>query len=238
MGEPTVLVGMAGGAGGVGAVLGAALAGLKNFLGAGPRAVRRPDGSVATQYRDGVVIEGTPVFQAKAIRDLNLIARTPSGKKLLGSLNSSGKSCRIHIYTADAPQPGNWAGTDPLFTGANCPGLLKANGKPGDPANTQVGYDPDRTSLTGLAGSPYNTAKWAQPPNRPADVGLFHELMHADDLAHGRLDLTMGTNTGPKAGTQIENCELRAAGIPPYDKQNYSENTYRTDRGLEGRTFY
>lgn len=238
MGEPTVLVGMAGGAGGVGAVLSAALAGLKNFLGTGPRAVRRPDGSIATQYTKGVVIEGTPDFQAKAIRDLNLIAGTPSGKKLLSSLSSSGKSCRIHIDTAAGNPPGNWAWTDPPPTTATSPGYLRANGKRGDRANTEVGYDPDRTSLSGPPGSPYNTANWAQRPNRPADVGLYHELIHADDMAHGKLETTMGTNTGPMAGTPIANSELRAAGITPYDKQDYSENTYRADRGLPGRTFY
>ncbi len=238
MGEPTVLVGMAGAAGGLGAILGAALAGLKNFLGGFPKAALQPDGSIATQYSPAILIEGTPEFQAKAIRDLNLIASTPSGKKLLNSLNSSGKTVRIHIDTAGGNPPGNWAWTDPPPKGANPAGFLRSDGKPGGPANTQVGYDPDRTSLSGPPGSPYNTANWAQPPNRPADVGLFHELTHADDMEHGKLDNSNGTNTGPKAGTPIPNSELRAAGITPYEKEDYSENSYRSDRGLANRTFY
>ena len=106
------------------------------------------------------------------------------------------------------------------------------------PANTQVGYDPNRTSLSGPPGSPYNTADWAQPPNRPADVGLFHEMTHADDMMNGKLDNTNGTNTGPMAGTPIPNSELRAAALPPYDTAPYSENTYRSDRGVAQRTFY
>jgi uncharacterized Zn-binding protein involved in type VI secretion len=237
-GSPNVMVGMAGAAGGLGAVLGAALAGLKNFLGGYPKAVLQPDGTIATQYSPNITVEGTPDFQAKAIRDLNLIAGTPSGKKLLASLNSSGKHLRIHIDTAGGNGPGNWAWTDPPPKGKHAPGYLRKDGKPGDPADTQVGYDPDRTSLSGPPGSPYNSAKWAQPPNRPADVGLFHEMTHADDMEHGKLDNSDGTNTGPMAGTPISNSELRAAGITPYDKEDYSENTYRSDRGVAQRDFY
>jgi hypothetical protein len=105
-------------------------------------------------------------------------------------------------------------------------------------ADAQVGYNPDRTSLSGPPGSPYNTANWAQSPNRPADVGLYHEMVHSDDIMQGKLDNTQGTNLGPKAGTPIDNSELRAAGLGPYSGSDYSENTYRSDRGLPARTFY
>jgi uncharacterized Zn-binding protein involved in type VI secretion len=239
MGCPTVLVGMVGGMGGASAVLGGLLAGLVNFLGGYPKVVQCPDGTSVTEYNSFITIEGTPDFQAKAVRDLNKIADTPSGKKLLKSMQDSGKQCRIHIDTQPSGSPGNWAWTDPPPpAGANLPGYLKSDGSAGSSANTEIGYDPDRTSLSGPPGSPYNSATWAQSPNRPADVGLFHEMVHADDMTHGRLDDTNGTNVGPLAGTPIANSELRAAGLPPYDTSDYSENTYRTDRGLPNRTFY
>lgn len=234
-GLPTVLVGMVGGIGGFCAVFGGLLAGLKSFVGGYPRAVVDTNGKVVTEYNDFITIEGTPEYQAKVVRDLDLIAGTPSGQKLLDSMKDSGKKVRIHTDEGK----GNWAWTDPPPpAGANPPGYLKGDGTPGDPANAEIGYNPDRTSISGPPGSPYNTADWAKSPNRPADVGLFHEMVHGDDVMHGRLDSTQGTNLGPKAGTPIDNSELRAAGLPPYDKQDYSENTYRKDRKLPPRTFY
>jgi type VI secretion system secreted protein VgrG len=239
MGCPTVMVGMAGGGMGFGALMMGLALGLKNFLGAYPRAVMQ-NGAVVTQYNEFITIEGTPQFQAKAVRDLNLIAATPSGKKLLSSMKASGKHLRIHI---DAPPgtPGNWAWTDPppaAGSGAHPPGYLGADGKPGPAADAQVGYNPDRVSLSGPPGSPYSTANWAQSPNRPADVGLFHEMVHSDDIMQGKLDNTPGANVGPMAGTPIADSELRAAGLPPHAAEDYSENTYRSDRGLPNRTFY
>jgi hypothetical protein len=154
-------------------------------------------------------------------------------------MQATGKTLRIHIDTSPSGNSGNWAWTDPPPpAGANPPGYLKSDKTAGAPANTEVGYDPDRTSLSGPPGSPYNTANWAQSPNRPADVGLFHEMVHSDDMMQGKLDDTPGSNLGPMAGTSIPNSELRAAGLAPYGASDYSENSYRTDRGLPNRTFY
>jgi uncharacterized Zn-binding protein involved in type VI secretion len=238
MGCPTVLVGMAGGGAGFGALMKGLALGLKSILSPTyPRSVVK-NGAIVTEYNSFITIEGTLAFQAKAVRDLNLVAGTASGKKLLKSMDATGKKLRIHIDTSPSGKPGNWAWTDPPPTTAHPPGYLKANGTPGDPADAQVGYDPDRTSLSGPPGSLISNADWAQSPNRPADVGLFHEMVHSDDIMQGKLDDTMGTNTGAKAGTPIENSELRAAGLAPYNNSDYSENSYRSDRGLPSRTFY
>jgi uncharacterized Zn-binding protein involved in type VI secretion len=235
MGCPTVLVGMSGGAGGAGAILGGLMAGVGNFLGGGyPRTVLQADGSYVTQYNSFITIEGTPEYQAKVVRDLNIISSTPSGQRLLTSMESSGQQCRIHTDNGT----GNWAWTDPPPTTAGAPGYLQADGTAGSPANTEIGYNPDRTHLSGPPGSPYNTADWAQEGNRPADVGLYHEMVHADDMQHGRMDSDMGTNAGPRAGDPLAHSESRAVGLPPYDGESYSENTYRDDRGLPPRTFY
>ncbi len=185
-----------------------------------------------TKFGKSITIEGPPDYRAKVVRDLKRIESTPSGQKLLDSIEASGKTLRIHTDEGK----GNWAWTDPppKAGDANPPGYLKS----GTAANTEIGYNPDRDRLTGPPGSPYNTAKWAQPPNRPPDVGLYHEMVHADDMMHGKLDSTNGVNLGPKAGSPIPNSELRAAGLPPFDKQPYSENTYRKDRGVVARDFY
>lgn len=234
-GEYTVLVGMVGGMGGLGAMMGAAMGALGKIMNGGfPKAVQMPDGSIVTQYSKNITIEGTPEYQAKVVRDLDKIKETESGKKLLDSLEESGKKTRIHKTD---PGEGNAAWTDPgPPTGTE--GYQNADGTPGEKADTQVWYDPDKTKLSGPPGSPYNDAEWAKEGNRPADVGLFHELVHCDDMQHGKMDSSQGTNTGAKAGTPIENSELRAAGLPPYDKEEYSENTYRKEKKLPQRDFY
>jgi hypothetical protein len=74
-------------------------------------------------------------------------------------------------------------------------------------------------------------------------------MVHADDMMHGQLDMNKGA--GVRAGQKdIPNCEFRAVGLPPYQNESYSENTYRAERrrypssatndtqGLELRDFY
>lgn len=236
VGENTVLVGMMGGMGGLGALAGAAMAALGSVLKGGyPKAVQMPDGSVVTEYSKNITIEGTPEYQAKVVRDLDKIKETESGKKLLQSLEASGKKTRIHMTD---PGDGNAAWTDPPPTTAAAPGYLKPDGSKGDAANTEVWYNPDKTSLSGPPGSPYNDADWAKEGNRPPEVGLYHELVHCDDMQQGKLDNSNGDNLGPKAGTPIPKSELRAAGLPPYENEELSENQYRKEKGLPERTFY
>jgi len=233
MGEPTVHVGLAGSPGAlgmIGAIAGGLLRAVKPKY---PRTVLQPDGTMVTFYNKAITVEGDAEFQAKAIRDLDKIKETKSGKKLLDSITKSGKDLRIHSDGGT----GNWAWTDPPPTATNTDGYM-SGGKRGKAADAEVAYNPDRDRLTGPPGSVYNGQAWAQPPNRPPEVGLYHELVHADDFMHGRFDSTNGSNTGAMAGTPIANGELRAVGLPPYQNEAYSENAYRKDRGLAQRTFY
>lgn len=76
---------------------------------------------------------------------------------------------------------------------------------------------------------PWNELSGAD--SRPADVGLFHELIHAWHNASGRKIFT---------DDHIEN-ELMTIGIPPFDirhtqhARTYTENRYRSERGLKPR---
>ncbi|MCW5964026.1 MAG: PAAR domain-containing protein [Bryobacterales bacterium] len=235
IGAVTVQIGMNMGFGGFALILGGLIAGLVNFVSGYPKAVMQPDGTIVTQYNEFITITGDAEFQAKVVRDLNKISGTPSGQKLLASMASSGKNCRIQ--PEDPADPGNAAWTDP-GPPTNNNHRQQADGTAGSGSDTQIWYNPDRTSLSGPPGSPYNTADWAQEGNRPADVGLFHEMVHADDMMTGTMPNGDGTNHGPKAGQPISNDELRAAGLPPYENEEYSENTYRDDLGLPNRDFY
>ncbi|MEZ4407957.1 MAG: M91 family zinc metallopeptidase [Polyangiales bacterium] len=233
MGEPTVLVGMAGGGGGgagavMAAILGAVVSGVRNAMGENPRAVLLPDGSWETRFGTAITIKGTPEFQAKTVRDLNTIKGTKSGRTLLRSLDRSGRSVTV--------QSDGGAGNFARAKGAGA--SVDAKGERGAGSDVIVGYNPDRTALSAAPGSPYAKAAWAKEPNRPADVGLFHELVHADDMASGRLDTRGGVNTGARAGQKVSRAELRAVGLPPFEEERYSENAYRAERGVVRRDFY
>ena len=235
MGAPTVMVGMAGGGGGggpMGAAMGAAVSTGRSPLGDVPTAHRLPDGSWETRVGK-LKIKGEPYFQAQVIRDLGLVRKTRSGRALLRSLNRSGRTVTILHDGGE----GNFAQALPGPAGERR-GFLAEDGSPGAPADVVVGVDPERTKLPARPGTEVARAAWANPPNRPADVGLFHELVHADDFTQGRADPRPGANAGARAGTSVPRAELRAVGLHPFEDGAYSENKYRAERGLPARTFY
>jgi uncharacterized Zn-binding protein involved in type VI secretion len=88
MGEPTVMVGMAG-AGGAG--LGGLMAALMGAVSAimdppYPRSVLNPDGSITTFYSNNVIVAGTPAEQAQTIRQLNAVRAGDAGDAFFKSL--------------------------------------------------------------------------------------------------------------------------------------------------------
>lgn len=83
----------------------------------------------------------------------------------------------------------------------------KADGTPGSGSGSTVNFNPDRGTI-GDGSEPWMT--------RPPAVGLAHELVHADHSAHGTNDFT-------PAGEDM------AVGVPPYDKQPFTENKIRNE---------
>jgi uncharacterized Zn-binding protein involved in type VI secretion len=236
MGQSTVLVGMSGGGGFGGLMKGLIMAGLSmltggNYPSAEVSSILGCPGYV-TKFSPNITIEGTAEFQAKAVRDLQKIASTKTGKALLQSLQESGKNIRIHtdaqVDAKGRVRTGNYATTDPTPSGSGpWPGY-----KGGGSADAQVGYSPDRDRLAGVSED------WANPPNRPPDVGLFHELVHCDDFTHGELDNDTDVPNGSRASEQVKAAEARAVGLPPYQNEPFSEDAYREELGVKIRPHY
>ena len=211
VGFPTVLIGDAAGAGGGGVSAGAQ----QNALAEQPQdAWDAPDKAcwVPGTYGKAIVIQGNPEFQKMVKADLDAIAKTPSGKKLLADLDKSGKTVTIKPTTG-----GN--GLQPASAAA-----LKANGKNGKGSDSTVSYNPSRSNL--------GTEKWQ---TRPPAIGLAHELVHAQHAAEGSIDTSKVSNDSkpdpgnPKLIVKEMAEEVRTAGIPPYSKEPYSENTIRDE---------
>lgn len=180
-----------------------------------------------------VVIDGDKKFKLNTVRDIQVISKTKTGQALLKSLESSGRSLRI----APDGGAGNEADSHPVTW---YDALRAKKPRPGAGSKTDVAikYSPDRTNVIFL-GPPYSDkdVTWTREPNRPSHVGLFHEMVHADDMMHGTIDLSAATNVGKRAGDYVPAFEMRAAGLDGV-KHDFDENSYRRELKLPERDFY
>lgn len=216
VGEPTVLIGTAGASGGMGALLGSLAGALMAVLSTPyPRAIAQADGTIVTEYAEGIDIKGTPEFQAKTVTALDKIAETKSGEAMFSDFNKTGKTvtivetaggCGVKGFTNDAKR--------------------KADGTRGSGSDSTLEYNPNQPPLGD------GKQKWQQIP---PEVALGHEMVHATHVAQGDASMKQvendsvpdPANPGNNA-TEIEE-EVRTTGIPPYDKEPYSENSIRKE---------
>ncbi|MER3416571.1 MAG: hypothetical protein C4297_10215 [Gemmataceae bacterium] len=214
VGCPTVQIGMAAPA--PAAASGPVVIGNMN----GMDIVRMPDGTI--KVGNGIVIQGDPAFQSAVLKDLGIIAGTPTGQKLLSSIDKSGKTVTIR-KTDD----GNTENADHFNDG-----LLKKDGTPGKGSNATVDFNPAKTHI-GDGSEP-----WMK---RPTAVGLAHELIHA---AHDMNGTTEYDYSDPNKSPQ--NYELQAVGLKgtkdgnpvDYSGNDFTENKIRSDLGEPERPRY
>jgi hypothetical protein len=185
-------------------------------------------------YARGISIDGSPKFVESARRDLDRLRSTRSGAALIQSIGDSGRKVRITSDPGKRPD-----GTDSKRLGwawsKGWDGAYQKNGKPGKGADVRVAYDPSQKRMNQFdpKGEWYDgKEKWAK--NAPADVTLFHELVHARDVTHGTL-LPGRSKEGKK---EVTNLELGTIGLKENPLNPFSENQYRKERGLPLRTSY
>jgi len=167
-------------------------------------------------YSKGIIIKGTKEFIKTTKEHLDKIAKTPTGKKLLQSLADSGKTTTI-ISTSEgnAAPPKNFKGAlakGSVLKWKDSSGNEHSLTGDGSGSDTTVKYNPDRKVLG------KGKEDWQK---RPPEVGLAHELVHADDAAHGKMD-------GDKKDG-VYNYERQAVGLPPYEDKAMSENKIRSE---------
>jgi Effector protein len=172
-----------------------------------------PDKLVSVEYQHKTIIKGTEEFVEKVISLLDSIAAIPIGEHLLQSLARSGRSITIvPASRANDARPDNYrAAVAPgkVLNWRDESGKERAIRGNGAGSDTTIKYNPDLSSI----GS--NEAWQRQPPA----IWLAHELIHADDAAHGRMD--------PEYRDGIRNYERQAIGLPPYDQKQFTENKMR-----------
>ncbi len=181
---------------------------------------------VEVEYQRGIVIRGSRDFVDTTRTHLSNLAKLPIGRKLLLSLHSSGKLVTIieTVRVSEAP-PDDFRSA--LARGKrlkwkDISGKEKSILGAGKGSNTTIKYNPH------LACSCRAEAWRKSPP----EVGLAHELIHANDAAYGQLD--------PDVTDGIRNYERQAVGLPPYEDKEFTENGFRSawKNSLPPRTHY
>jgi len=187
IGQPNVLIGMAGSGGLLGLLKGLALAGMALLSPAYPRAVLRGH-SIVTEYTDQITIEGTPEFQATVLDRLRLIEGTQTGRDMLAGIERSDRKMIVVEFTGPnsfaGPDPFTWQGLadatpsgQPVFDGSG-------NLAPAGTVATGNGTD-TRVQLNPSLQVPNNQDPVQPLPN---DAVLFHEMNHGNHMMNGDYD--------------------------------------------------
>jgi Ca2+-binding RTX toxin-like protein len=175
-----------------------------------------------------VSIDGDESFKVRMQSDLDTLRYIPAGQTLLASLDGSGKSVVIK------PDNGAWGpswrahpaeGSEPgaSFDGTGANAVVRAAPSSRSP------YDPDITA-----------DDWRR---QPPLVGLFHELVHAENYVYG----TLPEGMHQEPGEEVFNSERSATGLP-WDQNGdgiddpetraSTENVLRAELGLEEQPSY
>jgi len=170
-----------------------------------------PSGEAVTQVGNNITIKGSQAFRDRVVADLAKLSATPTGDKLLDSIDAGNKKVTIQETSG-----GNECGYD-----SPNDRFVKPDGTNGSGSGSTVSYNPNTTQIDD-GSEPWMT--------RPPEVGLGHELVHADDASKGQ--------QVPGESGGIRNREKQAVGLPPYQNKDPSENKLRADLGLPPRPRY
>jgi hypothetical protein len=206
MGEPTVMVGMAGSFGFLGLMKGLGLAGLailQRAVGAGPPSVN-------------IEIEGSPAYQRATAADLAKFFSTPTGQRWLQAFGTSGRKITITPIPPGTQQNNG-------FTIASGSGAYpKADGSHGSGSDSTIQYNPSDTSeYTAADGSTVT-----QPPYQT----LGHEMIHGLHNAQGN---NLAGNSQPSPFDNEE--ESQTIGVNGHDADPTTERTMSGDAGQSYR---
>ena len=156
-----------------------------------------------------------------------------AGTNLIRELNSSDKTVTIVIGTASS---GNSARPDSRDASGNTDWTNSKNGT-GD--NVTVNFDP--TSNPSIKAVDPKTGDVAGA-KRPNQVGLAHELIHADHITEGDVSFTPIHHTYQTKGGNVTqtkpNEELRTVGLKGVKKGDVTENQIRKEQGQNPRGAY
>ena len=149
-----------------------------------------------------------------------------AGTRLIRRLNSSSQTVTVDVGTAGS---GN---------SANAVNWTDAQNGTGSDAT--VNFDP--TSNPAIPTENPTTGNVAPQTGRPNEIGLGHELIHANHIVDGDVNLSPQSHTYQTAGgnqTQtVRSEELRTVGLAGNKKKDITENQLRKENKLNRRGAY
>lgn len=181
---------------------------------------------IEVKYQEHIIIKGTVEFVRTTKSHLDILKQLKLGRELLHSIGTSGK--RVTIVPTDrvseAP-PDDFKAAVPkgkTLKWRDLWGKEKTLRGTGRGSNTTIKYNPALTCSC-------KSEDWRK---HPPEVALAHELIHADDAAHGRLE--------PDENDGVRNYERQAVGLSPFEDKYFTENKFRASwkPPLPSRTYY
>ncbi len=163
--------------------------------------------------KSSVKVEGSDEYKKKVYEDLENLSKSPTGLKLLESLDSSDKTTTIKMTE---PGKGNTETAKNFNDGL----YDTANDKPGPGTDTTVSFNPDRTKING--------EDWM---TRDPAIGLGHELIHAHHDVNGTTATPDNVDYVDADGNNrsAPGYELQTVGLGPYKDNELTENNLRKD---------
>jgi hypothetical protein len=159
-----------------------------------------------------------------------------AGNKLIRELNQKGAGSKTVTISIGAAGSGNSASTVDRDAAGN---VDWTNAKNGTGADATVNFDP--TANPSIKTKDPVTGNVAGA-TRPDQVGLAHELIHADHINEGSVDFTTDTHTYQTAsGNQTQTVikeELRTVGVKNVQPGDVTENDIRKEQGQNERGAY
>jgi uncharacterized Zn-binding protein involved in type VI secretion len=211
MGCPTVMIGVAGMAGGVVAP--------DNFIGPlAPNQIRQSDhdAALATLERisrgdSQIKIDGIPLYKGQVLAALARLMSRPSGRGLVNALDKAPHTTTIHSGAGgNSENATNW--NNGLYD--------TAHARPGPGSDNDVYWNADSNKING--------EPWQK---RDPAIGLGHELVHSYHDVNGTTDGRNSVNYTDQNGNarKAPGYELQAAGLGPHAGDPYSENGMRSE---------
>ena len=170
-------------------------------------------------------VEGDEAFKARVESDYETLSSIAPGQAMLRGIKASGKD-----VTTREINGGNYCSFNPEKA------ILKDNGKDNSGCDSTISYNTSRIRI--------GVDSWGE---RPPLVGLFHEMAHSYDAAHGVMNDNWynydGTDASEGDAGSVNGAELQAVGLDVTNKvqlnpEGISENDMRRYLGLEQRPRY
>lgn len=174
---------------------------------------------------DKLFVKGSEIRIAKMGSSANVSAKT-SGTSLIRDLRLSGKTVTVGMGAAgsgNSANASNWA-----------------DAQSGKGSDATVSFD--ATSNPNILTKDPKTGNVAPQAGRPSQIGLGHELIHADHIMDGTVNLSPASHTYKTSSGNVTQTvrseELRTVGVAGNVKGDVTENQLRREQGVDERGAY